>query len=329
VPVPNFAPGNNLTSVALNAALNYLDTEVVAAQTAATAAQADIDATQAGTTGFAGLKLNKASSTISGGALTPTAPFVVVDGEAAASDDLTTLNSPADGDIQIIRPANAARIITVKDGTGNILAANQADYVLDATHQTGMYVYDSTLGRWLEIGRPVGMEKIITFTQLGSTASSIVLSFTGIYRHLVLVAGLRTDRAAVNDDVLVRFNADAAAANYASTGAAFSTGAAYQEVLTTVAAGNVVYFGAAAASAPANSFASFTLTVENALSTTLIRHMYYNGFVRGGTATTNSGHFAGGGWWNNTSAVISSITLLPRLGTNFAIGSHYTLYGMM
>jgi len=309
-------PGDVLTDVALNLPLTELDTAVAG--------------TLAGTADFTGLKLARAAATLSSDTFTVTTPYMTVDTQgAAATDDMSGLITAADGDVLFLRAAVAGRTVIGKHNISNLFMANEADFALDSPYHVLPTIYDSTLGRYLEIGRPVGMEKIISFTQMVGSATSVVLTFPAVYRNLRLVGGFRTDRAAINDDLIIRYNADAAAANYGSTGAAFSTGAAYQEVLTTVATGNIVYFGAAGASAPGNSTGSIDLIIENALSTTLIRNSMYRGFVRGGTTTGQSVHIAGGGWWNNSSAAISSITILPRLGTNLVATSHYTLYGLM
>jgi len=283
-----------------------------------------------GSKSFAQLNFTDTTLVLASDSITVTNSAHRVDTEgAAAADNLQTIVGGVDGDLLLLQSVAAARVVTAKHNLATLWHGNEADFVFDDPRHTLLYLYDSANLRYCEVGRPVGMEKIITHTQLGSSVASVTLSFSAVYRHLFLVGGVRTDRAATTDDLIVRYNADATAANYGSTGAAFSTGAAYQEVLTTVATGNIVYFAAAGATAPANSFGSFNLTIENALSTTLIRNMHYQGFVRGGTTTALSGHSAGGGWWNNTSAAISSITILPRTGTNLVSGSHYTLYGWM
>ena len=283
-----------------------------------------------GSKAFAQLNFTDTTLVLASDSITVTNSAHRLDTEGAAvADNLQTIVGGVDGDLLLLQSVAAARVVTAKHNLATLWHGNEADFAFDDPRHTLLYLYDSANLRYCEVGRPVGMEKIITHTQLGSSVASVTLSFSAVYRHLFLVGGFRTDRAAINDDLIIRYNADAAAANYGSTGAAFSTGAAYQQVLTTVATGNIVYVGAAAATAPANSFGSFNLTIENALSTTLVRNMYYQGFVRSGTATALSGHLAGGGWWDNTSAAISSITILPRTGTNLVSGSHYTLYGWM
>lgn len=107
-----------------------------------------ITALGAGTTGLTGLRLATATVlTISGGAVTKTGSQHTIDTEASASsDDLTTINGYATGDILIISAANASRVVTVKHGTGNIYLYGKMDLVLDDTDKTIELIYRG--GRW-------------------------------------------------------------------------------------------------------------------------------------------------------------------------------------
>jgi len=89
--------------------------------------------------------------TIAGGAITVTKSYHTVDtqGEAPA-DDLVTINGGTDGMMLIIRTVNSGRDITIKD-TGNILL-RAADRVMGLNNYTAAMIYDSTLGKWIELG---------------------------------------------------------------------------------------------------------------------------------------------------------------------------------
>jgi len=205
-----------------------------------------------GSKAFAQLNFTDTTLVLASDSITVTNSAHRVDTEgAAAADNLQTIVGGVDGDLLLLQSVAAARVVTAKHNLATLWHGNEADFVFDDPRHALLYLYDSANLRYCEVGRPVGMEKIITHTQLGSSVASVTMSFSPVYRHLFLVGGFRTDRAATTDDLIIRYNADAAAANYGSTGAAFSTGAAYQEVLTTVATGNIVYVGAAAATAPA------------------------------------------------------------------------------
>lgn len=70
--------------------------------------------------------------TISSGAVTITAGVHMVDTEGdAASDDLDTVNGGRTGDILVIVPANAARTVVAKHGTGNLNLSSGADFTMD------------------------------------------------------------------------------------------------------------------------------------------------------------------------------------------------------
>ena len=90
--------------------------------------------------------------TIASGAITVTKSYHKVDTEgAAATDDLDTINGGTDGDILILRTANAARDVTVKNGTGNLRTVG--DFTLNFMEDRITLQYDGDMGVWLEIAR--------------------------------------------------------------------------------------------------------------------------------------------------------------------------------
>lgn len=82
------------------------------------------------------LKLKAATTlTIATGVITATQTHHTIDTEAAAaSDDLATINGLAANTLYLFRPANGARTVVVKHGTGNILCVGNADFTLDDVH---------------------------------------------------------------------------------------------------------------------------------------------------------------------------------------------------
>ncbi len=99
-----------------------------------------------------GLRTPRADSyTIATGAITITrAGYFNIDTEAsAASDDLDTISGGTNGDIIVIRAANGARTVVVKDSTGNIRTAG--DFSMDSTDDRITLIFDGT--NWAEIGR--------------------------------------------------------------------------------------------------------------------------------------------------------------------------------
>lgn len=94
-----------------------------------------------------------ASKTIASGAITITqAGRVVVDTEsAAATDDLDTISGGEDGDVIIVFGTSAARVVTVKDGTGNLRTAG--DIALDNPLDNITLLYSGAGTVWIEIAR--------------------------------------------------------------------------------------------------------------------------------------------------------------------------------
>jgi len=94
--------------------------------------------------------------TIATGAVTVAKTQHTIDTEGdAASDDLDTLTASGvqDGAIVILRPENAARVVTVKHATGNIDLAGNADFVMNDAQASILLQYDLTATTWYEICR--------------------------------------------------------------------------------------------------------------------------------------------------------------------------------
>ena len=88
--------------------------------------------------------------TIASGVITMTKAYHTVDTQsAAASDDLDTINGGSSGDLLVLRAADDARTVVVKDGTGNIQCAG--DCSLDNSQDTIMLIYNGSA--WIEISR--------------------------------------------------------------------------------------------------------------------------------------------------------------------------------
>lgn len=131
--------------IATNAAVN-----ASTVNTPLASLDSQLTALTSGSTSLSGLNLGAAVTlTISGGLVTKTVIRHTIDNEASAStDDLTTINGGGTGDILIISAVNAARVVTVKHGTGNIYLAAKMDKILDDTDKQIMLVY--TGSRWEE-----------------------------------------------------------------------------------------------------------------------------------------------------------------------------------
>lgn len=103
-----------------------------------------------------GLNLDASSTlTIASGVVTVLRSYHALDTEgAAATDDLDTLTAGtgvAEGFVLTVRAANTAHVVTLKDGTGNLLL--NGDCLLTSTDATLLLIYDGT--NWRELSRSI------------------------------------------------------------------------------------------------------------------------------------------------------------------------------
>lgn len=105
------------------------------------------------TTFVGAVVLSRTDATIAAGVITVDTPYMRVDTEGgAASDDLTTINGGASGQILVIQTVNSGRDVTVVHGTGNIYLHGAANFTLNGTRDKLMLI--NQLGtEWNEIGR--------------------------------------------------------------------------------------------------------------------------------------------------------------------------------
>lgn len=109
--------------------------------------------------------------TIATGAITLTnnSSSYVIDTEGAAStDDLDTISGGQNGQIIILKAANAARNVVIKHNTGNIYNPNAFDITLDLTTDLVVLRYDSTALKWI----------VISVSAFGSSPSVLISSQT-------------------------------------------------------------------------------------------------------------------------------------------------------
>lgn len=107
-----------------------------------------------------GFRYDDATSvSIASGVITITTGYLEVDTEgAAAADDLDTITigvmasgvAIGEGSIIVLQSANASRVVTVKNGTGNI-TLNHGDCALSATSQRLVLLYSGSA--WVEVAR--------------------------------------------------------------------------------------------------------------------------------------------------------------------------------
>ena len=123
--------------------------------------------------------------TIVSGEITVTGANHIVDTEGdAASDDLDTINGGIDGSVLTIAPANDARTVVVKHGTGNIATANGIDVTLDDTDKQCVLIYSAAKSEWVVVASPqtltagngISISNGTTIRQLDNVTASLDIS---------------------------------------------------------------------------------------------------------------------------------------------------------
>lgn len=96
------------------------------------------------------LCLTSEALTIGTGAVTVAQSLAIVDTESSEStDDLDTINGGGTNAVLILKAADAARTVVLKDGTGNLILAG--DFSLDNAEDMIMLIYIGT--SWHELCR--------------------------------------------------------------------------------------------------------------------------------------------------------------------------------
>lgn len=95
-----------------------------------------------------------ANYTIASDAITVIGSRATVDTEgAAASDDLATITGTGaqDGDLLLVQSANSARVVTLKDQSGNLQLAG--DFALANASYKALLIYQAANSSWIELSR--------------------------------------------------------------------------------------------------------------------------------------------------------------------------------
>jgi hypothetical protein len=160
---------------------------------------------------------------------------------------------------------------------------------------------------------------LIAHTELGSAQSSIAFnSIPQTFTDLVLKLSLRTTRADSEDTVRLQFNG----VTTAYSGRALRKDNANNTPSITLSDSNLILYQNTA-NLTANAFSIAEAYISN-----------YRIAAAKSISIETMQETSGGAWgaivaalWNNTAA-ITSITLLPNVGPNFAQFSSATLYGI-
>jgi hypothetical protein len=149
----------------------------------------------------------------------------------------------------------------------------------------------------------------------GTDGTITFSSISGSYSHLLIVGTCRTDRANANDYLALRFNSDTGSNydDYKWDTAGNGVNNAVNRLTAAYVTGD---------SATAGRAGSFQIWIPDYARTTFHKN------VTGTSVSANNPNAAAyGGLWRNTAA-ITTIDLLPEVGTNFKTGSVATLYGI-
>lgn len=155
-----------------------------------------------------------------------------------------------------------------------------------------------------------------------------IITFTDIpqgYRHLKVIAHLRTSRAAELDAVNVRFNADSGS-NYdrqliTATGTTVTN--------SVVRASSILQVGAVEAdSSRADNFSPVMMDITEYSNTSMEKWLQARSVVFGDTSADADMfiQFFTGRW--RSTAAITEVSLIPNVGPNFVSGCVVQLYGV-
>jgi hypothetical protein len=182
---------------------------------------------------------------------------------------------------------------------------------------------------WAGATPPSSTITTIADTTLAANAASFDFqSISGSYKHLYLTGYLRSDRAAVDEDLGVRFNNDSAGNYDGYTFQASGTAPSVQGNEALAATSAKMGNGARGNSAPLNVFSTFELWIPHYAGG--VNNKTFHGVFseKRDVTTGNLRMLAGVGAWRSSSAV-TRVTLLPvGGGSNWVTGSRATLYGV-
>ena len=156
----------------------------------------------------------------------------------------------------------------------------------------------------------------------GGTSSITFSSIPSTYQHLQIRFMARTTRSLGFDPFLIRMNSDTTAANYASH-ALYGSGSSAVSNYTSGESGTFHYLVSAATST-ASVFGAAVIDVLDYANT----NKYKTTRSLAGYDGNGSGYIClNSGLWMNTNA-ITTLTIVPFVGSNFVEYSSFALYGI-
>jgi hypothetical protein len=169
---------------------------------------------------------------------------------------------------------------------------------------------------------------IATATVLSASATITFTSISQSYTDLFITSQLRTTVAGNNSDIVYYLNGDGAAStNYSriwtssgTTSNGYSTGVNYNfpGLLTSYCAGG---------SATSGQFSADEIVIYNYSNTTTFKP--FTAKFTSGNIPNAGTHYTIGQWANPSKNAISSIQLATLDGSNFAVNSTISIYGIL
>lgn len=164
-----------------------------------------------------------------------------------------------------------------------------------------------------------------TLTVANATIDTGASGIAPTANHLMIVLYLRSNAAATNDNLGLRFNNDSGANYYQSevdSGNSSTPGASGQASATSM---HLVVVPAA--SAPANAFSPFSIFVPNYLGTVGSKSATISGGFQVSHGVTGTQSNQQAGWWDSTAA-ITRVQIVATTG-QFIAGCRMTIYGLI
>lgn len=171
--------------------------------------------------------------------------------------------------------------------------------------------------------------ELIQTVYLTASQSSVTLDVSGLssdYQHLQIRATTRTNRSGADSDpIILRFNSDSGSNytrhglggyNFGGTNAMYSNAATSQTSM-------MLSENMPVAGSTANAFGAFVTDILDPFETTKNKTVRT---LNGMNAAWSSIEVRSGAWLSTTA--VTSITILPLVGTQLAANSRFTIYGI-
>jgi hypothetical protein len=216
-------------------------------------------------------------------------------------------------------------IITV-DGSGDITVPKASSSVFGVVEVDGTSI--TATGGVISAaagGNAPALVRIAQTVLASATPTVTFSSIPGTYTSLRLVMTVRSAASASDDNVFIEANADTAAhySNQYASAVKSSPGASFN---ITVAPATAIIGSCPAANAPAGCAGSFSGDFPGYAATVFNK----NALIQSGARDNVPQTYVFNAWWEwESTAAITSLLIGTTSGSNFVVGSTFTLYGIL